>query len=512
MKNIVEKKETDINPSLQRQKTTMFCIMMLVCCFVIQPTAKAQKTFTLQETIEIATDSSLQAFSAQNSYLARYWEYKAYKAARLPSLNLEMTPIRYNRDFVSRYNSEANIDVYRQQQSLHSYGNLSIKQNVDLTGGTFFIDSDLGYMKNFGDSIYAQFSSVPIRIGYSQSLFGFNSFKWEKKIEPLKYEKAKKKLIFDVEQISEYASQYFFNLAMAQTEYNIAKDNVASSDTLYRIGTERQKIASISQADLLTLKLDAINAINSLKNAEISLKRAMFSFVSFLNIDKETIVHLQLPDKPKRIDISTDMALYYSRENNPDFLSNKQELLEAEREVERTKKSSNFEASISASIGFNQVASDLTGAYKNPLQQDIISVGVKIPLVDWGVRKGKANMAKNNLNVTKISIQQDELSLEEDVIMTVNDFNVQQDLISSAEEALSLAVLAYETTKQRFMIGKADINSLTLSLNRQKDAQNNYISALKNYWMSYYKIRKLTLFDFEKQESLSSIFDRNSKF
>jgi outer membrane protein TolC len=130
-----------------------------------------------------------------------------------------------------------------------------------------------------------------------------------------------------------------------------------------------------------------------------------------------------------------------------------------------------------------------------------------IPLIDWGVKKGKANMAKSNLNVAKISTQQSLTSLEQDVILTVNDFNVQHNMIAGAEEAKSLASLAYNTTKQRFMIGKADVNSLTLSLNRLNTAQKNYITALKSYWLSYYKIRKLTLFDFEKSVSLSYEFD-----
>ena len=73
-------------------------------------------------------------------------------------------------------------------------------------------------------------------------------------------------------------------------------------------------------------------------------------------------------------------------------------------------------------------------------------------------------MARNNLNVVRIAARQEELSVEEEVIMTVNDFNIQQSLIASAEEALDLAVMAYEQTRQRFIIGKADVNSLTLSL------------------------------------------------
>lgn len=483
-----------------------FALYLALCSLLLIPfSAKAQTgaiELSLNRTIEIATDSSLQAFSAKNLYQASYWAFRSYKAARLPSLTLSMTPLQYYRDITKRYDSGENLDIYREQQSLYSSGSLSIRQNFDLTGGTFFLDSELGYMRNFGDNIYSQYTTVPVRIGYYQNLFGFNSFKWEKRIEPLKYDKARKKYIYDREAISETSTEYFFNLALAQAEYDMAVNNVSSSDTLYRIGEERYKIAAISQSDLLTLKLVAINDKNSLKNTEINLKRAMFAFVSYLNMDKETQVRLALPDRPKNMQIPIDAALSHARENNPNFIDNKQVVLEAEREVDRTQKSSVFDATFSASIGFNQVANTFADAYRNPLQQDVVSIGFTIPLVDWGVRKGKANMARNNLNVTKISIQQKELNLEQDVLMTVNDFNIQQDMISSAEEALELANMAYSTTKERFIIGKADINSLTLSLNRQKEAQKNYILFLKNYWLSYYKIRKLTLFDFERSEEL----------
>jgi hypothetical protein len=39
------------------------------------------------------------------------------------------------------------------------------------------------------------------------------------------------------------------------------------------------------------------------------------------------------------------------------------------------------------------------------------------------------------------------------------------------------------------------------------DAQRNHITALSNYWKRYYTIRKLTLFDFEKRQTLDFLFD-----
>ncbi|MCM1441615.1 MAG: TolC family protein, partial [Roseburia sp.] len=235
--------------------------------------------------------------------------------------------------------------------------------------------------------------------------------------------------------------------------------------------------------------------------------RAMFTLASFLGIDKDAEISVVLPMAPSAKDISAEQALTYAKVNNPTLIGHKQSILEAQRDVNRTKVEQRFQANLSASVGFNQVAPHLKYAYRDLMRQDLVSFTVTIPLLDWGVGKGKVNMAKNNLNVVEIAARQAELSIEEDVIMTVSDFNIQQQLVSSAIEALDLAETAYAQTRQRFIIGKADINSLTLSLNRQQDANKNYISALQNYWLSYYKLRKLTLFDFETNRELSSKFD-----
>ena len=484
-------------------KKLCIIVLVLLCSVSMQ----GQLRLTLDKVIEMAADSSLTAFRNQNMYLAGYWEYRTYQANRLPSLTLNLTPARYYRYITQRYDSGQDIDVYREQQMFSASGGLNISQNFDLTGGTFYIDTDLDYMRNFGSQTYTQYSSVPLRIGYQQNLLGYNPFRWERKIEPLKYEKVKKQFIYNTEQMAEEAVTYFFELALAQAELALAQENLISTDTLYKIGVQRQKIASISQADLLTLRLDHVNAQNTLQNAEIAVKRAMFSMATFLNIDKDTEITLDLPGKPTSKSITVEEALAKAEENNPTYLEQEQNVLEAEQSLDRARMEARFNASVNASIGFNQVADKLSEAYRHPLRQDLVQVTLSIPLVDWGVRKGRVNMAKNNLNVVRTSADQERQSVEKEIIVTVSDFNIKQRLIASAEEALDLAIQAHEQTRQRFIIGRADVNSLTLSLNRQQEAQKNYIQALRNYWQDYYKLRRLTLHDFESGFSLSAKFD-----
>ena len=54
-----------------------------------------QVTLDLQQTIKMANDSSLEAFRTKNMYLSGYWEYRTYKANRLPSLKKKKN-IRYD--------------------------------------------------------------------------------------------------------------------------------------------------------------------------------------------------------------------------------------------------------------------------------------------------------------------------------------------------------------------------------------------------------------------------------
>lgn len=483
-------------------------LLLLSVLSAAQPLrAQHDLTLGLEQTVALANDSSLEAFRARNMYLSSYWQYRSYRANRLPSLTLNLIPVQYNRNITRRYDSEQDIDVYRTQQSLFSYGDLTVKQNFDLTGGTFYLNTELSYMRAFGSNRYTQYNASPLRVGYQQNLVGYNAFRWERKIEPLKYERAKKEYLYNAEGVAEQATSYFFALALAQLEYDMAVEQQATADTLYAIGQERYKIASIGRGDLLTLRLDKVNAANSLQTAVSALKRAMSSLATFLNMDKNTRIRVNLPGSMPNLTIPVDRALTLARENNPLFLQTRQTVLEAEQRVDRTRKESRFNASIDASVGYNQVADRISGAYKHPLQQEMVALSVSIPLIDWGASKGKYNMARNNLNVARISARQQEISLDEDVLMTVSDFNIQQAQVKSAEEALDLSVMAYDETRQRFIIGKTDINALSLARNRQTAARRNYIAALQNYWQYYYKIRKLTLFDFASGFSLSQKFD-----
>ena len=470
---------------------------MLVCISILFFTQElnGQKLITLQQTIDVATDSTVQMLAARNKHLQGKWQYHNFKVYHSPTLTLQTNPIAYNRVFVRRYDSESNMDIYREQQSLYSYGNLTIQQNFGLTGGKFFLDTELGYIRNFsGDNAYSQYSSVPFQVGYSQSLFGFNPYKWQKQIEPVKYDKAQKTLLYDIAIITEKAVNVFFELAASQASLELATQQLANADTLYKIGIERHRIGLLSKGDLLALKLQVLNSKTALERAELNRKSNYLNYCNFLQINpNENGFQVQLPTQIDSTIISVDLAVQSALANNPTIPEMKEKMLSAQRDLEQAKRANRFSANVSASLGFNQVANTFTAAYTRPLQQNVVSVNLSIPILDWGVGKGKVIVAEDNLSVIKSENEQSKNELIQDVIVSVNELNLFRNHIVTAAEAKEIADEAYITTHELFIVGKEEVTSLNLAISGQIEAQNGYIQALRNYWSSYYKVRRLTL-------------------
>ena len=112
---------------------------VLVLClvwFFLPLHAQQPVKLNLKSTIELANDSSLSAFRYQNMYLSGYWEYRTYKANRLPSLTLNLMPAQYYRYITQRYDSNTDMDVfwYRKADKELSFASSMVRFRLSLTG------------------------------------------------------------------------------------------------------------------------------------------------------------------------------------------------------------------------------------------------------------------------------------------------------------------------------------------------------------------------------------------
>jgi len=195
-----------------------------------------QINLCVEEANKIDVQKSFDDFGNENMYMSSYWEYRYFKADRLPSISLNTTPFDYNHYRRKEYNFETNTDEYVLRDYFNSDLSVQVDQKVGLTGGSFFVNSGIGMVKNLSGEMSTSYQSVPINIGYLQELNGYNALRWQSKIEPIKFEKAKKEFIQSQENLAMKSTSMFFDLVEAQIQQNIARNNLANADTLYKIG------------------------------------------------------------------------------------------------------------------------------------------------------------------------------------------------------------------------------------------------------------------------------------
>ncbi len=466
------------------------------------------KRLTLDEVIQLAEDQSLQGILAKHMFRASYWQYRTFKAEYLPSLTLTGTFPEYNRIYEKEYDYNTGQEYYVEKNTSNLLGQLSLSQNIGLTGGSISLESDLRRFDVLGEGGATQYISTPVSIRYNQPLFRFNELKWQKQIEPLRYEEAKKTYLENVEEVHLMAVRRFFQLALAQINMEIANVNYANADTLYRIAQGRYNLGTIAENDMLQMELSFLNAETSRNGAYNNLNDMKQRLSSFLGYTENVELELIIPDEIPAFEVNSEEVLNLALENNPEMISLQVQLLQARRDMEEAKAEKGLNANMNISYGLQGQNGIIPGAYNDLDDQQRVSIGFTIPLMDWGLRRGRYRMAQSSEEVVKTQVQQSMIDFEQQLFLDVAQFNLQDDQVSIAAKSDTVAMKMYEVTKQRFLIGNVDVLELNNADTKKDENRRAYIQALQNYWTYYYNIRSLTLYDFEADKPLEYDFDQ----
>ena len=461
---------------------------------------------TLDEAIEIAKAQSPDALNARQAFRSSYWEFRSYQASNLPELSLSA--------YLPTYVQAINPQYYNGVQSYSSYeyisanAKLALTQIIGLTGGTISMTSEANGVNNKKDTMNPRsYLTTPLKIVFHQPLFQFNPYRWNRIIQPLKFTQAKRKYIEDVEQISINTTNFFCKLLMAQVDKKIALTNLANSDTLYHISKGRYQVGKIAENQLLQMELKFLNAQTEVENTELLLYTAQLNFKSYLRINDSVNIILLPPADIKFFTIDPKTTMDLAVNNSSTSLDYNKRLLDAASAVNRSKMEGRFDVNLDAEIGLTQTGPTIQDAYYKPLDQRQFSLGITIPIVDWGVAHGKIKMAQSEEDRIKNQIEQQRIDFRRSVYIKAIQFNMQQKLLRIAAKSDTVASKSYEVAYNRYLVGK--INDILDLNNAQTERDTNkklYYSALQTFWTSYFEIRQMTLFDFLKNEPIQFDF------
>jgi outer membrane protein TolC len=507
-------------------------IVFLLCGFPVLSTAQ-----TLEQVIRLAQDSAITAFQSRYEYDYHEAQYDEFEALRKPQLNIEVVP-NYSRVI---------SDPSRNYVYLRNFDRLSAAAQIRLTqkmlgwGGEAYVGSQAlwsEYLTNDKNDYSRDFVATPIILGYKQSLLGYNPYRWEKAVEDQRLKAARQQHSYELHLIAEEATRRFFRLACAQGMLDMCERNKQTADTLYAIAKEKASIAMVTLAELRSLELQRLNAANALETARNDEQVAREALLSYLGAKKAVNGELStqplvacyrrdarteryddlaipdsayrsnhtsqfsvlnspfrsllVPDQPKPLDMTADVALQLAKANSPAYQHQQTALIEARHQQQKASKESGVNVGLDVNVGLQQVAQTFGGAFKNQDFYMLGAVSVSVPLMDHGAAKKRYAAATAWKAREEQALDEVERALCEDVLTTLENLRSHQQLLAHTSQAVTMADDVFQLTADNYANGLCDINTYSLAQSRRDNAYNQHLTALEKYWTTYYHLLTLT--------------------
>lgn len=458
-------------------------------------------SLTLNDVINQALSQSAVARGAVTSRDQSYWQWRGYRANYRPQLGLQGTLPGYSRAVTPVVQPDGTTD-FRAVRLNNSNLALTLSQNIGLTGGQVFVASEVQRFDDFNGRI-RRYNNQPVAIGLVQPVGRFNELRWARRLEPLRYQESGRQLVEERETIAQRVTELYFDVLGQQVSAQVAGQNVQANAELLRLGRERYGLGRLSQSDLLRLELNLLTAQQAEAQARLDAQNAAVELQRYTSLAAESL-RLQVPISPRLPAVLPELALNQAQQNRALVLGFRRRLLEAEREVARSRGTTGFQATLAANLGYINQAPNLWDTYAALQQQQQVSLSFAVPLVDWGRRQALVKTAELARRQVQTEVQQEQATFEQEVQVQAAQLGTLATQLALAARVDTLARRRYAIAQATYQVGRISLTDLTIATAEKDQARRAYIEALRAAWVAHYRLRALTLYDFERGEALKS--------
>lgn len=470
-------------------------------------TAGAQQSLTLQDAIAMAQKQGPQAQVARSFRDAARSRNDAFNASLLPQVSVGGQAANLNRSISPVTLPDGSLQFIPQAQNQSSLG-LSIAQKIPLTGGTLSIGSSASRIDVLGDQYSRVYQTTPFFVRIDQDLFKPRNLVWDEKVQSLSAVVAERGYLEAREDVAGQIAGAFFDLYAAEMSVKNASANVSVNDTLYTLNKGRFEVGKIGENDLLKSELQLLRARASLEDAKVQRDRAEAALRRQLVYPADRPLSIVTPDAIPTFDADPDMAVQQSLRNASGIEQNILDETNAKRVSTAARLNNRFNATLSASVGFNQRASGFHDAYQNPLGTQTASLGVSMPMIQWGMGHSQVEAARADEQRVAANNKARRDVLAEDARFSVLQLQQAQRNLVLAAKADTVSAKQFEVARNRYIIGKISNTDLYNAQNDKDQAVLAYVQALRTYWTAYYHLRRVTLYDFATKQPLADLSER----
>ncbi len=471
----------------------LFFFSILSC---VELSAQQNNILLLEDILKYDYLKSSDAKKSKLQYEQVELNIENFTLSKLPTIGVDLKPMEFSQSIVSLQDPESGNFNYINSFVNRSNIGLTVVQPINLTGGNLEVNSSLNMMNEFSLNRNT-FSTTPISISYYQPMVGGRKkYIFERDIMQYTQKKMTSDFISSHYTIQHRCVELYMAVLSADIALENSRLNFVIADTVHQFSEMKYSVREITELEFIQSEIQLEQSNSKVINNEIQRDKAMRELLVYLNMDdKHYSVITPKINFASHIDI--DQAISDVTAHNSKFIEIEKLRIEADRDLYNAKSQTTFNGDLRLSYGLNQYGNQLISAYQNPSAQQMISIGMRIPLIDWGVKKNNYKLAKLRYESTIIDISDREIDIYKNLQITVDAYNYSTKMLGIAERQFDLSRRQYQLVVDNFKSSLSSFFELATARTQLLDSEEAYLNELSQTWINYYKVRAITLSDYE---------------
>lgn len=486
-------------------KYCLFAALWIASLLHVQA-QETQKQWTLDEVLRRSLTESTEGKNALLEYRNSLLEDQIVRKEYLPTLAFNLSPINFNHAIRTLQNpfdgSYSYIDDYANSTS----GGLTLSQKIPYLNGMLMVSTSLNLLTEFS-AHRNSFSSSPYRIGYQQQLAGgYKSYKLEQQLHRLKRSTLVKNYVFQLSKIQQEALRLYMQCYTAQLSWQYSTYQQLVTDSLLNVVRLKYEQGKVLEKEITGLELQNTIFKLQVKDDYQAFRQRMEELALFLHTEPDR-QEIESPEQTVPFLFEKEEVRRNAHTYNPQMGRIEMQRLQNEMDFHAAKMAQSFNANINLYYGSNQYSTTLKEAYRHPLAQQGVNIGVQIPLFNWGIGRHKVTVARNNYEINENNYAKELDEWEHALNRQVEVYNLAVEALALAKEGMQLATKNYELALFAFANQSETAESLMNIERLMKEQMNNYLTRLATVWNSYFEIRSLSLYDYIHQQPLIDMLE-----
>ncbi|HEX5426382.1 MAG TPA: TolC family protein [Candidatus Acidoferrales bacterium] len=294
-------------------------------------------------------------------------------------------------------------------------------------------------------------------------------------------------------------TQLYYNLIVAQRKYATAQAASVAAKHFYQITQDAERVGQVAHSDVVQAELQYSQQQQAFDDAQLAMNNARLDLAVLiapqLNVNFTVVDDL---DSPVALPPFSDAQQMAAREN-PDLAVATQTLSQSKTDVLAARGAflPDFYASADYGIEANYFALrsvnvEFPEAGALPNLGYFLTVGVNVPVWDWGTLRSKLHQAEYKRDQARLQLSEAQRQLLSNLYSSYNEALTAQDAVSKTRHTAELAAESLRLINLRYQAGETAALDVVSAENTLTQARKAYADAELRYRIAIATLQTVT--------------------